>query len=142
MDKGDRSADIELKSGLSHLRVKRYRRLWKDERHDPRLRSKKRLRRKGPSRVPPCEPVQLPLRLKPACDQKVDLLRVADERAADKGKRKHRAAKKLKECEANPKKEDAGPRVQEASSMQMKPSDYPHGTQCQLVVRLREKPTQ
>lgn len=142
MDKGDRSADIELKSGLSHLRVKRYRRLWKDERHDPRLRSKKRLRRKGPSRVPSCEPVQLPLRLKSACDQKLDQLRVTDERATDKGKRKHRAARGLKECEVNPKREDAGPRVQEASSMQMKPPDFPPGTECQLVIRLTERPTQ
>ena len=139
MDKGDRSADIELKSGLSHLRVKRYRRLWKDERHDPRLRSKKRLRRKAPSRVPSCEPVQLPLKLRSARDQKPDLLRVADERAADKGKRKHRAAKGLKECEVSPKRDDAGPRVQEASSMQMKPSNYPHGTEFQFVVRLKRE---
>ena len=141
MNKGDRSADIEVKSGLSHLRVKRYRRMWKDERHDPRLQSKKRSRRRARSRVTSCEPVQLPLRLKPACGQKPDLFRVAKS-AADKGKRKHRAAKGPKEREANSKREDAGPRVRETSGMQTKPLDYPHGAECQLVINLSVKPTQ
>lgn len=76
MDKGDRSADIELKSGLSHPRVKHYRRMWKDERHDPCLRSKKRLRRKARSRVPSYEPFQLPLRLRSACDEKPELFQI------------------------------------------------------------------
>lgn len=141
MDKGDRSADIEIKSGLSHLRVKHYRHMWKDERHDPGPQSKKRSRRRARSRVTSCEPVQLPLRLKPACGQKSDLFRVAKS-AANRGKRKHRAAKRPKEREANSKSEDAGPRVQEMTSMQMTPLEYPHGAECQLVIRLGGKPTQ
>lgn len=141
MDKGDRSADIEIESGLSHLRVKRYRRMWKDERHDPRLRSKKRFRRKVRSRVPSCEPIQLPLRLKPACSQTPENPSVPKS-IGDKGKRKHRAARGLKEGEANSRKEDAGSRVQETVGVQVKPLDYPNGTENELVMTLREKPTQ
>lgn len=61
--------------------------------------------------------------------------------ARDKGNRKHRAAKGLEEREANPRRGNAGFRVQETIGMQAKPSDYPHGTENQLVIRLSEKPT-
>ena len=139
MDRGDTSAEIELKSSLSHLMVKRYRRMWKDERRDPRLRSKKRSRRKAQSqsRVASCEPVQLPSKQQLACAQMSTLSRVH----RDKGERKHRAARGLKEREANPRMEDAGSRVQESVGLQMKPSGYPLDTENQLVMRLSEKPT-
>lgn len=139
MDKGDRSADIELKSGLSHLRVKHYRRMWKDEKHDARLRSKKKTssRRKARSRVPSYEPFQLPLRLKSVCGQKPELVQAV----GDKGKRKYRAARGLRERDANPRMEDAGSRVQETSELQIKAPDYYHGTENQLGIELSERPT-
>lgn len=141
MDKGDRSADIELETGLSHPRVKHYRRMWKDERHDPRLRSKKRSGRKARSRVPSYEPVQLPLRLKSACGQEPESSQVTKSVGAGRGKRKHRAARVLKEREANQRREDVGYRVQETMSVQMKASGYPHAIENEFVVGLSEKPT-
>lgn len=141
MDKGDRSAEIELKSGLSHPRVKHYRRMWKDEKHDARLRSKKkRSRRKSRSRVPSYEPFQLPLRLKSACGPKVELFQ-AVKGVGDRGGRKHRAARGLRERDANSRRKDAGPAVQQTSELQMKASDYPHAIENQLLVGLSEKPT-
>ena len=137
MDKGDRSADIELKSGLSHPRVKHYRRMWKDERHDRRLRSKKRLRRKVRRSD---EPIQLPLRSKPACGQELESSQVATS-GGEKGKRKHRVARGLRERKANARTEDARSRLPESIGMQLKPADYPHGVENQLVIRLHEKPT-
>lgn len=136
MDKGDTSADIEYKSDLSHLIVKHYRRLWKDERHDPRLRSKKRSRRGAQS--------QLPLKPQSTCGPTWEEFSPVRESARDKEKRKrkHRAAKGLKEREENPRVEDAGSRVQETSGMQIKPSEYPLGAENQLVIRLSDKPTQ
>ena len=92
MDQGDRSAEIETKSGLSHLIVKHYRRMWKDERHDARLRSlKNRSRRKACGRASSYEPVQLPLRLKPGCGQRPETC-PGPKSVGDRGMRKHRAA--------------------------------------------------
>lgn len=140
MDKGYRSGDIELKSGLSHQRVKHYRRMWKDERHDPCLRSKKWTRRKARSRVPLCEPVQLPLRLMSACGQKAESFHAANS-VGDKRKPKHCAPRELKECDANPRREGARSKVQETFGMQTKESNHSVATECQLAIRLSKNST-
>ena len=102
LDKGDRSADIEIESGLSHPRVKLYRRMWNEERHDARRRSKKSSRRKA---------FQLPFHLKSASDQKLGLFHVA-KGIVKKDKRKDRAASGSKERDASPRGENAGSEVQ------------------------------
>ena len=118
MDEGDRSADIEIKSGLSHPTVKLYRRMWNEERYNARRRSKKSSRRNAWTRVLPFELFQLPFHLKSASDQKPGLFQVA-KGIIDKGKRKNRAASGLKGRDMSPRGEDAGSKGQETSSVQM-----------------------
>ena len=60
----------------------------------------------------------------------------------DRGKRKHRAARGLREGEANSRKEDAGSRVQGTRGVRVKPSDFPNGAENELVIGISEKPTQ
>ena len=118
MDKGDRGADIETKSGLSHPTVKLYRRMWNEERHGARRRSKKTSRRKSWARVLSCELFQLPFHLKSARDRKPGLFQVA-KGIIDKEKRTSRAASGLKEWDTSPKGEKAGSKVEETSSVQV-----------------------
>ncbi|CAF9916617.1 hypothetical protein IMSHALPRED_003248 [Imshaugia aleurites] len=140
MDKGDRSADIETKSGLSHLLVKHHRHMWKDERYDARLRSrKKRSKRKARGRVPAsCEAVKLPLRLKEGWGLKNELCRV-QKSGADKGRRRHRA-RGVKEREVGTRRDGAGSRVRESGGLLMGAAGSPVAAETQLVIRLRERP--
>ena len=118
MDKGDRSAAIETKSGLSHSIVKLYRRMWNKERHDARRRSKKSSRRKVRTRVLSYELFRLPFHLKSTSDQKPGVFHVA-KGITDKAKRKNRADSGSKEPDTSLRGEDAGLSVQETSSVQM-----------------------
>lgn len=118
MDNGDRSADIEIKSGLSHPTVKLYRCMWNEERHDARRRSKKSSRRKAWARVLSYELFQLPFHLKSASDQKPGLFHVA-KGIIDKEKQKNHAASGSKERDTIRRGEDAGSKGQETGSVQM-----------------------
>ena len=118
MDKGDRSVDIDMKSGLSHPTVKLYRCMWNEERHDTRRRSMKSSRRKAWARVLSSELFQLPFHLKSASDQKPGLFYVATD-IIDKEKRKNRAASGSKERDTSPRGEGAGSNGRERSSVQM-----------------------
>ena len=138
MDQGDRSAEIETKSGLSHLIVKHYRRMWKDERHDARLQSlKNRSSRKACSRARASSyaPVQLPLRLKPGCGQRPEMC-PGPKSVGDRGMRKHRAAGGVQ----GPGRKGAGSGVQETADLQVEASNSPVSSETQLVIRLMEKP--
>lgn len=95
MDEGDRSADIEIKSGLSHPTVKLYRRMWNEEKYNARRRSKKSSRRNAWTHVLPFKLFQLPFHLKSASDHKPGLIHVA-KGIVDNGKQKNRAASGLK----------------------------------------------
>ena len=137
MDKGDRSADIETKSGLSHLLVKHHRHMWKDERYDARLRSrKKRSKGKARGRVPAsCEAVKLSLRLKEGCGLKNELCRVKKS-GADKGRRRHR---RVKEREVGTRRDVDGSRVQESGGLLMGAAGSPVPAETQLVIQVRER---
>ena len=118
MDKGDRSTDIETKSGLSHPTVKLYRRMWNRGRHDAHRRSKKTSTRKSLARVLSYKLCQLPFHLKSASDQKPPGLFHIAKGIKDKEKRTSRAASVSKERDTTPKGEDAGSKVEETSSVQ------------------------
>ena len=123
MDKGDRSAAIETKSGLSHPTVKLYRRMWNGEKHDARRRSKKTSRRKSWARVLSHELFRLPFHLKSASDQKPGFFHVA-KGIKDKEKRTSRAASGSKERDTSPKGEDAGSKVEETSSVHREATSF------------------
>lgn len=78
--------------------------------------------------------------MKSACGPKVELFQ-AVKGVGDRGGRKHRAARGLRERDANSRRKDAGSAVQQTSELQMKASDYPHAIENQLFVGLSEKPT-
>ena len=118
MDKGDRSADIETKSGLSHPTVKLYRRMWNEERHNARRRSNKTSRRKSWARMLSYELFQLPFHAKSASDQKPGLLHVV-KGIKDKERRISRAASGSQERDTTPKGEDTGSKLEETSSVQV-----------------------
>ena len=123
MDKGDRSADIESKSGLSHPTVKLYRRMWNEERHNGRRQSKKSSRRKAWTRVLSYKLFQLPFHPKSASGQKPGLFHVA-KGIIDKEKRTSRTASGSKERDTSLRGEDAGSKVQETSSVQMEATSF------------------
>ncbi|KAM0803607.1 hypothetical protein BDR22DRAFT_40838 [Usnea florida] len=118
MDKGDRSADIETKSGLSHPTVKLYRRMWNEEKHDARRRSKKTSRRKSWARVLSYELFQLPFHVKSASDSKPGLFHLV-KGIKDKEKRMVRTTSGSQERDTSPKGEDTGPKLEETSSVQV-----------------------
>ena len=118
MDKGDRSADIETKSGLSHPTVKLYRRMWNEERREARRRSKKSSKRKSWTRVLSYELFQLPFHVNSASDQKPGVFQVV-KGIKDKEKRMSRAASGSQERDTSPKGEYTGSKLEETSSVQV-----------------------
>lgn len=95
MDKGDKKAEIESTTGLSHGCIKWHRRLWRNEGSHPRPRSKKLSKRSARGPRSPGMRSQRPLIKRPACKEKGDSA-VASESISEKRRRKHRAMKQSK----------------------------------------------
>ena len=96
MDNGDKKAEIESTTGLSHRCIKWHRRLWRNECSHPRPRSKKPSKNSARGPRSPGTRSERQLRNRPACTENGDAL-AAGESSSDRRRRKHRAVKQSKE---------------------------------------------